>query len=290
MSTSITTKQTRDNMKKLINLTILVAIVVFFSCKKEDTPETYDTTSSQDNNKMESAFDGVYDVVKTHVEEEVDNASAKYGQVLKTAGDNATVTVRNDSIIVDFGDGTVGSDGRVRKGVVYIEYDGGYRETGTTLTTTLENYYVDGVKVEGTKVVKNTGTNTSGDIVFTVEVTDGKLTYPNGSTISEWNSTRTRLWTGGYDTPLNVTDDVYEIYGEASGINRNGLAYDIEIPSTDPLLIDINCWLESRMPKDGVIYVYPDGLDTRSVDYGTGGECDRKVTVSIGDFSINLSL
>lgn len=237
---------------------------------------------------MEAAFDEVYEVTRTHVEEEIDNA--KYGQNLKTtAGDNATVTLTNDSIIVDFGAGTLGSDGRLRTGKVYIQYTGKYRTAGTVITTTLENYSVDGVKVEGKKVVENLGV-VDGFITFSVVVTDGKVTYLDGTTVTNWNSTRTRVWITDNNTVFNPYDDIYQIYGTASGINRKGEPYVMTVPQADPLLIDIACWLSTRMPKDGIVYITPAGKEVRSVDYGAGGGCDRKVTVTVGTFTIDLSL
>ncbi len=50
-------------------------------------------------------------------------------------------------------------------------------------TVTFENYYFNGIKVEGTKVIENMGYNNNLNLVFSVQLMNGKLTLPEGQTI-----------------------------------------------------------------------------------------------------------
>jgi hypothetical protein len=69
-------------------------------------------------------------------------------------------------------------------------------------------------------------------------------------------------------------DDVYEINGSGSGINRNGVAYTSTI--TYPLRAQVGCnWIVS-----GRITVEPEGYATRYINFGLG-ECDSGFTVTV---------
>ena len=70
----------------------------------------------------------------------------------------------------------------------------------------------------------------------------------------------------------------YSLTGTASGVNRNGLVYEMNI--VDPLIFSIDCkWI-----KKGVLDIIPEGLATRTLDYGDG-ECDSQATLSIGKWT-----
>ena len=65
----------------------------------------------------------------------------------------------------------------------------------------------------------------------------------------------------------------FEITGTASGVNRDGYAYDVFIET--PLVLDKICpWLVS-----GVLTLTVDNLDV-SLDYGTGN-CDNKALLTL---------
>lgn len=274
----------------------VLGVSFFIACKPSDddsgdSSSSSDTQSTTDNNKQNTEWDDINSIVQNVMYEE--NSSLK-----TTAATCATVTVNNaDSTIkIDFGtEGCLGTDGRTRKGVINVHYTGAYRDSGAVITTTLQDYYVNNNKVEGTKVVTNKGDNSSGNTYFTIEVTGGKITFENGD-ISTWTSSRTRTWVDGHDTQglLYLSDDVYEVYGTASGVNINGLSYTMTVEQSDPLVIDIGCWLAtvpSRQPKSGKLTISPEGLEDRVIDYSEGGgDCDNEVRVTIGVFSFKLVL
>ena len=97
---------------------------------------------------------------------------------------------------------------------------------GSTRTVTFDNYYFNGIKVEGTKVIENMGHNDNQNMVFSVKLTGGKLTLPDGKTI-ERSFEHQREWIAGFLTK-NIWDDECLITGTATGKNINGLL--IQIP------------------------------------------------------------
>jgi hypothetical protein len=175
--------------------------------------------------------------------------------------------------MIDFGtDDCTGVDGRIRKGKIHITYTGRYRESGSIITITPENYTVNGYQVNGTKVITNNGTNAQGHTNFTINV-NGSITAPGNAWSSQWNSTRTRTWIEGEST-LTVWDDVYEITGTADGINRDGVHYSIAI--TNPLRAEIGCrWIVS-----GTMVLSPEDYDARTIDFGDG-TCNNGFSVTV---------
>ena len=57
------------------------------------------------------------------------------------------------------------------------------RKWQSVRTLTFDNYYVNGAKVEGTTVVTNTGLNNNSNVVFSVVLTGGKITFSDGKFI-----------------------------------------------------------------------------------------------------------
>lgn len=273
-------------MKKF-TLLLLAISLCFTACKKADDPlDEVDLTSSKDNNEMDKIFSGLNNIVQDAIETE--GSGNRVNKTFDKCWSEIKLSPTKDTLTVSF-DGTVClKDGQKRTGQLIIAFTGPYNTKGTVITSTLENFTIDGKPLEGKKVVENLGRVEGTNLSFKVTVSDAKLTYEDGSTIT-WESERTRTWTEGENTPLNIWDDTYEITGTATGVNKNDLSYSMEIPTTSPLVIDIECWATTRLPKSGVIYIRPTDLLERSVDYGDG-TCDRAITVSIGNQSYKLTI
>jgi hypothetical protein len=256
-------------MKLKIWTIALLALSVLSACRK-DKPAVLDNAFASDNSMAENLFNDVYKVV--------DDVSGQTDGIREDGiGCIDTIIVDTTSnprtVTIDFGtDDCIGEDGRVRKGMLHITYTGRYRDEGTVITVTPENYTVNGYQVNGTKTITNMGTNDLSQYYFTIEVT-GSVTAPAGLWTNSWNSSRTRTWVAGYNS-LSLIDDVYEITGTASGINRYGTPYTMAI--TTPLRAELICpWLVS-----GVLNITPEGADTRTVNFGSG-DCNNGFTVTV---------
>jgi hypothetical protein len=280
------------NQKRFLILLLFVGVLVA-ACQKEATDTTTstpssDVASSTDNSTAENLFTDLFKVVDEGAKQTT-QLNKKGGSVLDTC---ATLTVEIlDSIsgwpirlTIDYGTGCTSSiDGRTRAGIVVAEFTGRYKDAGTVITITPQNYSVNNYKVEGTKTITNNGLNVDNNLTFTVDVAGGKITDPSGN-VSTWASTRTNEWIDGDSTPWpNICDDIYMISGSANGINRNGLAYTVLI--TKDLRKEICC----KHITEGTIEVTPSGLTKRIIDYGSG-TCDGLITVSVGTFSFNVVL
>jgi hypothetical protein len=259
--------------KSLLHFALWMAIcactTMMVSCRRD---RDKNDNSAVDNSNAENLFSDMFKVV--------DDVSAQQEGIREdNIGCIDTIIVDTTAwprtILIDFGqDQCVGEDGRVRNGQIMVSFTGRYRDEGTVITVTPQNYKVNGYELEGTKVITNLGTNSQGFLHYSIAV-DGSITAPGNIWTTSWTSSRVRTWVAGSST-LTPWDDAYEITGSASGINRNGIAYNMSI--TTPLRAEIICpWLVS-----GVITITPEENEARVVDFGSG-DCNNGFTVTIGD-------
>jgi hypothetical protein len=266
-------------MKKITFITGLAVFAVFAiwmtGCKK-DTIKLEDSNLSQDDAYAESTFENVSDMA----DEAYDIGSGNNLKALPGnkifLSDCATVSLDTISapkvLTIDFGDtNCLCLDNKYRRGKIIITFSGRYRDPGTVITHTFENYYVNNNSVEGTKIVTNMGENDNGNFYFTIEV-QGIIQKEDGSTFT-WNSSRVREWIEGSDTHTRW-DDVYLVTGTANGTRPNGLTWEREI--IIPLRVELTC----HFIVSGSIEMRPEDRPVRLLDFGNG-ECDNEATVTV---------
>jgi hypothetical protein len=280
-------------MKKLIfAVTLLtVATVLLNACRKKEEKDT-DITYAEEN----ALFENTYNDMST-----IADQSAKSGIItvlgkLKPEYQNtnellitgcATVTfdtmVTPKKITIDFGTANcLCNDFRYRRGKLEVTFTGLYKDSGTIITITPQNYFVNDIQILGNKIVKNKGRNTANNLVYDI-TENGQIIKANSGGTAFWTSSRTREWQAGESTPLNWTDDVYKITGTANGTTSAGKTYNLTI--TTALIKALSCkWIQS-----GVLDITPQGKPTRTLDFG-GGTCDNAATVTISGTTYNITL
>jgi hypothetical protein len=174
-------------------------------------------------------------------------------------------------ITVDFGTGCTGSNGITRKGKVIFNYTGSFLVPGSDVTTSFVGYEVNGLKVEGSRTLTNTGVNLQNlEISLTVKMQNGKVTWQDGktSTFSTDQVRRITMASSGYE--VSVT-------GKGEGKTRGGKSYTAEI--TEALIVTQAC-LESgiSVPNKGKVNLNF-SIFSATVDYGAG-ECDKKLQIN----------
>jgi hypothetical protein len=257
-----------------------LAMIFATSCRKRSNNRS--TTTSQDHSNAEAGFDDIFRVTESAIK---DNDLEKGGSAFASIyGNCATITVTPPlpdttfpkTITIDFGDTNCeDAYGVNRRGVITAVITGKYRDVGTVITVTTQDYYLNDNKIEGTKTVENTGPNADGNTEFTVEISNATITYADGD-VTTYESSRVREWVIGESTDglLGILDDEYDITGTASGVDRNGRAYDMVV--TSPLRVAVLC----KWVKQGTVEIQPEDLYVRTVDFGNG-DCDATVAVEI---------
>lgn len=173
-------------------------------------------------------------------------------------------------ITIDFGAGCTDLRGNVRSGKLIITYSGRRFQLGSTVVLTTEEYFINGIQLEGTRTLTNITGSTEDAPKFSIVLEDGKATFPDGTTTLR-EASFTREWIRA----SSPTDDQLRVEGSANGTTRRGRGYTMEIIET--LVFKRNCGL----PVSGVKVFTVDGKEI-TVDYGDG-ECDRIVTYTVGD-------
>ncbi len=247
----------------------LLVFVIVSSCNKNTDTTTEESVASDDATAEANFSD----------ESKIVDISAYENGLMKTNGTCPAVTIDTastpHSMTLDFGTtNCLGVDGKYRRGSIIITWTGRYRQTGTVITHTFNNFYQNDNKIEGTKTVTNMGLNNAGHLYFNVIITNAKITKTTGKIIT-WNSTRTREWIQGANTPT-VLDDIYNITGSGSGTDGNNNAYTMLI--TKAINVDFGCQYHIT---SGTIEITPTGKLTRTIDYGNGN-CDDQGTLTVG--------
>jgi len=269
----------------ILKTTLIVAAftaLTFTSCNRNKWDDN-DTTTTEDQSMAESTDNDMFKLGDDAVTN--GNVTLKNGDVEGLAGACATVTIDSSTnprkATIDFGTtNCMGQDGKNRRGKIIITHTGRFRDVGSVMTVTTQDFYVNDNKVEATKTVTCTALFT-----WTIVVSNAKITLANNGGTITWSTNRTRKMTAGYLTPFIMTDDKYEITGSASGTNRNGINYTVDI--TSPLTVDFSC-AKSRTTK-GIITFTPAGKTARSIDFGNG-TCDDEAVVTVGKNSKTIIL
>lgn len=277
---------------------------IIFSCKKESSFDDNQTeiteeealALSDESTQTEASFDDVEDVSMLTAEEEGEASEATTGAVTGSAGTStirpylvtfaelrlrigscATVTVvpNNNTypktVTIDFGDGCLGADGKFRKGAIVIHLTGPIRRSGSVMTISLRNFFLNRAHIEGTKVLSNLSEN--GNIKFTVQVVGGAVTFPNGRGYQYQTLKYVKQIEGGNTLPLR--DDVYSIEGRSKTEFNGGKI--VTFNAETPLIKKFACpWISDGVLKMTVnnFVVFANYAPT------SNGECDNKVLLT----------
>jgi hypothetical protein len=277
---------------RVIMMITALAVISFSSCKKNPSSGVIDQQSinlADDDAVTEVVFEDVFNTA--------DNATIILDQMGKSL-DTKSETVLSDScptititrptaalwpktVTVDYGTSCTGINDNVRSGKIVIEVTGPRLQQGSKRTVSFVNYFFNGIKVEGTKVLENMGYNSNQNLVISVKLTDGKLTLPDGKTI-ERSADHQREWIAGLLT-RNIWDDECLITGSATGKNIDGLTY------TNTITTALHWTRACRFIVSGVVNIQKSGMEPVQLDYGSG-ECDAKAVVTRGDVSKEILL
>jgi len=288
------------NRITLSAIAILFFAFIFTSCQKEnsmaDSPAMTGEEAanlSDESTQAEASFDDAEDIAFTAADEEgnaggfgVEGLSATtqgrrflphFFVVRGSIADGATITVTpNDStypktITIDFGDSCRGRDGKVRRGKMILHFTGPIRRPGSVVTLTFDQFYVNRIHIEGTKIFRNLTVPPVHK--WSIEVINGRVTFPNGRGYS-YAGIKTVTQIEGMLTGL-VWDDVYRITGHSTTTYNNGTVVTLTI--TDPLIKKVNChWI-----SEGTLQIRINDRLLR-LDYGfpNNGACDNKALLT----------
>lgn len=270
------------NMRSIYRSTIVLflfaitATVILFGCEEDEPNIEIDQETVEMEALADADFDDLDDLVALSV------LAAEFpGSGARTTEDIAderfscadvTIDRENKTIDIDFGTGCEGPGGRTRSGTIRISYTGFWLRPGSKITTTLEDFSIDGRQIEGTRTVTNITSN--GIPTHQITLTGGRISFLDGTEVTR-EVNRIRQWIRS-DNPLNDEFHILE-QSSASGINRNGREYQVTIE--EDLVYKNRCRQDLIfLPVSGV-KVITTGDNLIVMDFGDG-ECDNIITAS----------
>jgi hypothetical protein len=282
-------------MKKLSFTVLAIAfgMLLVNSCKKDKKEVDNETQTVVDNALCEQEFMRIGPAVS---ERAVSTAGVKKmiagfaavfttcavdsltGDTLKDAQGNFSTT-NPPTVWLNWGSGCTDVDGVYRSGLLKTTFSKSFDSVGCVMTITPSNYQVGNVIYSGTiRITRLAGGNTPS---FHTEVLNGHCQSPSWGI--DFITDKTITYQQGYNTPNDPTDDVISISGTSSGKNREGRTFTVSV--TTPLIKKASCkWIQQ-----GVVNITPDGLKTRTVDFGNGN-CDNTGTFTVNGNTFTFTM
>lgn len=273
---------------KFIIAALALGAIIFTSCQKEiewnNNSDKQHSKAASDNATAENSFSDVFKQASDGLNKANATVSGNKSSYEALSG-CATLTITPydlttfpKTVTVDFGTtNCMGDDGNNRRGKVIMVTTGWYNDSGTVITVTPDNYYVNDNRVDGIQILTNNGHNAAGHLVYNIE-TNGTVTTPQG--IIHWSCSRQHEWIEGEITHLNPWDDVYLVTGSGEGTTVSNESYTFSV--VVPLRVKIGCpWVTS-----GILQVNSGNYEM-TVDYGDGN-CDSQATVTINGTVYNI--
>jgi hypothetical protein len=294
------------NKRNALKLTLQVALVamgmvILSSCSKSSDPINSEITQTVSNESTQDTQQDEVDDISSGQLNAVSNAGSRSatatidGRIgcayVHVTSDTAN-TKEIGSITIDFDKDSQGNDnasgctfnGNTRKGSIIISWQNGrWFTAGSVITITLNNYSINGVVINGTRVLTNITTvplKPSWTIVSTLT-----STWPDASTAVR-SVNKTRQWdiVGG---TVTITQTAGADFA-ASGTNRYTKTYTVQI--TAGLVYDISCIASNKLyiPVSGTKIITVDTNKAITIDYGTG-TCDDSITLTFDGKSVTIT-
>lgn len=262
-------------------MAVLFATLLITGCKKDEDsdPLTADMETTLDLSEKKAITDAhMDDVEDLFMQVAADhNLMGARTTVPRNPLNCGTVTITPVSgfpktIVIDFGSGCVDSWGITRRGIINIVVNDSIRLPGSTAVMTFDNYIVHNRKIEG--IITWTNTSTPGVLSWEREVENGKIIPGMGNAAAYWTYTGTRnvIQSEGVATPLDLTDDEFEISGTSTVTNPGGVSRTATIQT--PLVKIRTC----RYITSGTVLIDGPG-HSAVIDFGSG-TCDNEATIT----------
>lgn len=256
---------------------ILSLLGCMSACEKDDEVLSSSSKAQAEEITSEEALaDDIFedtDAISLEAVAIAENGRIQSDSVLKSACVNRTVARSGSgefskTVTLTFAEGCVGPNGRERSGTLIVKREIDFEASTYTVTTTFQDFYVNGRKIEGSRTMIYTAENNTLASI-TIMMIDGKVTLEDGKVITR---------NGEFIKTINRSTGEITMKGTAQGITRNGITYSVEIK--EPIIYKKSCAAEGIfMAVQGQKSITREGKADITVDYGTG-VCDKEVTVN----------
>ena len=194
----------------------------------------------------------------------------KYGDCASVVEDED-----NNTKTITFSEDCEGKRGQTRSGTMIVSYSESQGEAGSFRQVTYDDFYINGVKIEGIRRTEIISIDDNGSKTRRSTVSDGKMIYEDG-TFKTKNSETTR-----YTHIENDEKQYSSLTGSKSAVSSEGVSFSMEI--TTPIKFVYNCddlgiRKRGKIPVEGIKLTI-DGDQTITTDFGDG-TCDTLVEIT----------
>jgi hypothetical protein len=289
--------KTNRILSKVVGMAAMASLAIAFSCQEDENPYATEASNAAEESVTDYYYEDADDMAGVTVAAEDGTAGGKVSSeagMLSVDDDrfcaNVTISFLPDvgspdlnpmgDIVIDFKDGCEDPRGNVRSGKIIIHFEGRRFLPGSTLSITFENYVINGITLNGTRVLTNIAESTEDSPKFRVYL-NGSVEWPDSTTATREHCYE-REWIRAL-SPLNdewhvnqcANTDVWPHDFAATGVNRRGVEYEIVIVTE--LVYKRGCPIAVSGVKQ---FTNVETGQVVIVDYGDG-ECDRAITITI---------
>ena len=194
----------------------------------------------------------------------------KYGECASVVVDK-----ENNTKTITFSNECEGKRGQTRSGTMIVTYSEIQGEIGSFREVSYDDFYLNGVKIEGTRRTEILSTDENGSKTMRTRLNDGKMIYQDG-TFKTKSAEMTR-----YIHVENNKKQYTTLSGSKSGVSTEGVSFSMEI--TTPIKFVYDCFGEGQRKRGKVpvqgIKVTNDGSQIITTDFGDG-TCDTLVEIT----------
>ncbi|TRX41528.1 hypothetical protein [Flavobacterium restrictum] len=270
---------------KILSCGAALALALLSSCSSnESAPATTTVTTAAItvDAKIDASVDDVANIVEDQytVQQGLTNKSTGTIKSMLPLCATITTVLTNGTWTrtIDFGtQGCALPNGNTVKGKITISFVNNFTSLSQTITYTLDGFYHNDKKIEGTKTIIRT--LKSSDLLVAVHpistcTLDLTITFADGK-VYKRTGTRVKEMTEGFDTKSNWEDNVFLVWGTGNTTFPDGSVYTATIKT--PLRFVMTCHLP--FPVLGSVSITKNQSEA-VIDFGTG-ICDNLATVTI---------
>jgi hypothetical protein len=289
--------KTNRILTKVFGMAAMASLAVAFSCQEDENPYAEEVSYVVEESVTDYYYEDADDMAGVAVASESGTAGGKISSeagVFTVDDDRFCANVAVSFILsvgstdlfpmgdigIDFKDGCEDPRGNVRSGKINVHFEGRRFLPGSTLTITFENYVINGIILNGTRVLTNIGESTEAAPKFRVYL-NGSVKWPDNTT-----ATREHCYEREWIRAANPVNDEWHVTQcantdgwphdfAATGINRRGVEYEMVIESE--LVYRRGCPIAVKGVKQ---FIKVESGQVIIVDYGDG-DCDRAITMTV---------
>lgn len=275
-------------MRNYISILFACTILAIVSCKKDEVvPKPNDTQSVLDNIIADQSTEAIFNIVNDYGLNLLNDREVQIDSgVVVSISPLYPVDLYPKTMIINYGNGILCSDGVLRKGKIVAVFNNKWSldsaNNSADVEITLNGFYANNVQYIATIEVEMTNIIGS-EVEFVLQTSNSKMIFSDGSNIS-WTTQRTIKWISGIQTLENNNDDIYLISCTTTGISRKGAGF--ESSTKEPLRFENSCL--SGTFTQGVIEIIPQDQSKHTINFGDGS-CDRNATLTVNGITIDFT-